>query len=376
MPEPKASTVQSVARYPVPAINHESLIRRALPIYYALLMAILTVGALLLLVRLSQVLLLIFVSILFASAISRPAARLEKLGIPRAIAALMIYSVGLLVIGLAAWYVVPTLLRQTARMAENAPVYADRYSELRDRYERLRVDYPELRSFDQQFGDIPGRVISTVGDRIFDLPGQLFGLFLDGLAVFVISMLIITSREKILAFTLSMVHPDHREDTRDVLVKMWERVGYYLRSKLIVMLIVASMTYVSLILIGVPYPLLLSILVGLGELVPRIGAWVARIPLLAIAALGGWVTFALTFVSSVVIQNLEGSLVSPFIQGEQLDIHPLLVIIAVLVGAALLGPAGAFVSVPAAAIIQVFVEEVVVPWRKRQLETAEVESAS
>jgi putative permease len=199
----------------------------------------------------------------------------------------------------------------------------------------------------------------------------MFGLFLDTLAVFVMSLLFLTSREKLLGFTLSMVHPDHRETTRNVLQKMWERVGYYLRAKVIVMIIVGVLTYISLILIGVPFALLLSILVALGEVVPRVGAWVARIPLLAIAALEGLPEVALTFGSSVLIQNLEGSIISPFIQGDQLDIHPLLVFIAVLVGAALLGPAGAFIAVPFAAMVQVFFEEVVIPWRRAQIGEAE-----
>jgi predicted PurR-regulated permease PerM len=63
--------------------------------------------------------------------------------------------------------------------------------------------------------------------------------------------------------------------------------------------------------------------------------------------------------------------ISPFVEGDQLDIPPLLVFIAVLVGAALLGPGGAFVAVPAAAMVQVVFEEVIIPWRRRQLAPAE-----
>lgn len=71
--------------------------------------------------------------------------------------------------------------------------------------------------------------------------------------------------------------------------------------------------------------------------------------------------------ASVVIENLKGYVVSPLVEGDQLDIHPLLVFVSVLVGGSLLGLAGAFIAVPAAAMIQVLFEEVVIPWRKRQL---------
>ena len=108
-------------------------------------------------------------------------------------------------------------------------------------------------------------------------------------------------------------------------------------------------------------------IVAFGELIPLVGSWLARIPLFAIAALDSPRTFVLTFVASILIQNLQGYVISPLVEGDQLDIHPLLVFVAVLVGAALGGAIGAFVAVPAAAIIDLVVREVVVPWRHAQL---------
>jgi putative permease len=341
-----------------------------LPIYLALLLAILTLFGILLLVKLSHVLLLVFISFLFAAALARPTAWLERLRIPRLIAALLIYLALLAVLLGLGWYVVPTLFGQVANITDVAPEYADRYEELRLRYDELAEEY-DLPPFDEQLGSFRARVIEYVGQRLIDLPTRLFGLFLDILAVFVMSLLILNSRERMLGLLLSLIHPRHRDETRAVLTIMWERVGRYLGAKAIVMVIVGVLTYLSLILIGVPYALLLSIVVALGELVPRVGAWIARIPLLAIAALEGWTTFGLTFLASIVIQNLEGSFITPVVQGDQLNMHPLLVFIAVLVGAVLLGPAGAFVAVPFTAMLQVFFEEVILPRRRAQLAQAE-----
>ena len=74
--------------------------------------------------------------------------------------------------------------------------------------------------------------------------------------------------------------------------------------------------------------------------------------------------------ASILIENLKGYVISPFVEGDQLDIHPLVVFVAVLVGATLAGPAGAFVAVPAAAIVDIVVREVLVPWRKEQIADA------
>ena len=153
---------------------------------------------------------------------------------------------------------------------------------------------------------------------------------------------------------------------RGLLEKMWSRLGAYLRAKIIVMAIVGALMYVALLLIGVPFALVLSIIVALGEVIPRAGPWLARIPLLGIAALEGWKTFLIVFAVSVVIENAKGYFISPYVEGDQLDIHPLLVFVSVLVGATLGGFAGAFVAVPLAAIVDLFVREVLVPWRKRR----------
>jgi len=351
---------------------HQRAIRQALPIYYGLLLALLTACGILVLWWLKDVLLLLFISVLFAAAVSRPSAYIERIGIPRGIAALLVYLASFAILVGVGWFVVPPTVSQVAAIADDAPEYAERYDRLRESYDDLAEEYPTLGSFDEQVGAIQGRIINSVGMRLLNLPTRLFSLFLDTLAVFVISMLVVTSRERLLAFILSMVHPRHRPATRNVLVKMWERLGHYLRAKLIVMSIVGAITYVALLLIGLPYALVLSIIVAFGVLIPRVGPWIARIPLLAVALLDGWVTFGLTFLAAVIIDNLKGLLISPFIEGDQLDIPPLLVFVAVLIGAALLGPAGAFVAVPAAAMVQVVFEEVIIPWRKRQLAPAEV----
>ena len=204
-------------------------------------------------------------------------------------------------------------------------------------------------------------ILDRAGARAAALPGDVFAIFLDLLSVFVISLLLVTNRWRMRNFVLSLVHPDDRRRVGSLLDRMWVRIGVYLRAKAIVMTIVGAVTYVALLLIGVPFAIPLAIIVAFGEIIPRAGPWLARIPLLSIAALDGPRTFLLTLVASIVIENAKGYAISPFVEGDQLDIHPLLVFVAVLVGATLGGFAGAFVAVPAAAIVDILVQDVVVP---------------
>ncbi|HJV29950.1 MAG TPA: AI-2E family transporter [Gaiellaceae bacterium] len=345
----------------------QSVWDKAKPMYVALVLAILTWIALQALGRLTHVLLILFVSILFAAALTGPVRLLERWRVPRAISVILIYLVSLaLVVGLL-WFVTPPLFDQVANLGDRAPQYAERYDRLKDAYEEIRSNYGSLPPFDVQVERLGNAILERAGDLAIGLPSALFGLFLDALSVFVISLLLVTNRERILGFTLTLVHPDDRKFVGGLLEKMWMRVGTYLRAKLIVMAIVGALTYVALLLIGVPFALVLAIIVALGEAIPRAGPWLARIPLLGIAALEGPRTFVLVFAASILIENGKGYFISPYVEGDQLDIHPLLVFVSVLVGATLGGFAGAFVAVPLAAIVDLFVREVLVPWRRREI---------
>jgi predicted PurR-regulated permease PerM len=286
---------------------------------------------------------------------------------PRGVAAVSIYVVSFAVLVAVGWLVVPPLLGQVAEFADRAPEYADRYGGVRDAYADLRADFPALPPFDEQMSKLGNAILDRAGDRATTLPASLFATFLDLLSVFVISLLLVTNRAAIRRFTLSLVDPSHRGEVAEVIDRCWSRLGVYLRAKVIVMAIVGILTYVSLLVIGVPFAIPLSVIAAFGELIPLVGSWLARIPLFAIAALDSPRTLVLTIVASVVIQNFQGYVISPVVEGDQLDIHPLLVFVAVLAGAALGGAAGAFVAVPVAAIIDLLVREVVVPWRRAQL---------
>ena len=351
-----------------PGNSRESVLRRALPVYLGLLFAILTVVAVVLLFMVRHVLLVLFVSVLFAAALTGPSEWLHRRSrLPLGLAAVLIYIACFAFIVGIGWVVVPPLLGQLVEFADRAPEYAERYEGIREAYVELRDDFPALPPFEEQLSRLGDAILDRAGDRAAALPGNVFSIFIDLLAVFFISLLLLTNRLRIRDFVLSLTHPNHRRRAALVLDRTWLRIGGYLRAKVIVMTIVGALTYVSLIVIGVPFAIPLSVIVAFGELIPLVGSWLARIPLFAIAVLDSPRTFVLTFLASIVIQNLQGYVISPIVEGDQLDIHPLLVFVAVLVGASLGGAIGAFVAVPAAAIVDLVVQEVVVPWRRARL---------
>jgi predicted PurR-regulated permease PerM len=342
----------------------ETTLDRAKPIALGLILAVFAVIGLWLLVELRQVLVLIFVAVLFASAIARPAAILERRGMPRGLAVVIVQLVVMVVLLALIWVVVPPLVDQLARFSRDAPGYVTRSQHVRDEYLAIKRQYPEVATFDAQVAALGGRVAGSVGEQLVNVPLTMAKLLFDLAMIYVIATLLVLRRERLLDGFLLLVAPPHRDRTRDVMEKIWVRLGGYLRAKVVVMVCVGLLMYVALRVLGVPFAVPLSVIVAFGELIPKIGVWIARIPLLTVAAFsGGWVTLGLAFLASYVIEDLKAYVISPRAEGRALNMDPLLTLLAVLAGTVLLGWQGALIAVPFTAMLQVIFEEVIVPER-------------
>jgi predicted PurR-regulated permease PerM len=349
---------------------------RAKPLFLAAVLTVLTIVGLQLLVELKSLLLLLFVSLVLAAAMSRPAAMLERRGIPRGLAVAFVQLVTLGVLFVIGYIVLPPLLDEIASFGKRVPHYVDRFQGLRRDYAKLQASYPELGSFDSEVSKLADRFGSVVGSRLIDLPLGIASLLYKALTVLAFSTLIVMRRERIVRSFMPLVAPHRREHTEAIIETIWERIGAYVRAKLIVMTVVGVLMYLSLLALHVPFAVPLAVIVAFGEIIPQIGPWIGRVPLLAVAAFEGPTTLGLTFLASFVLENLKAYVISPRVEGEQLKLDPLLVLVAVLAGATLLGPAGALVSVPFAAMLQVLYDEILVPWRKAQIGEEEEEPVS
>jgi predicted PurR-regulated permease PerM len=266
----------------------ESTFDRAKPIALGLMLAALAVAGLRILVQLEHVLILVFLAVLVASALSRPAAALERRGVPRGAAVALVQLAATVVMIALVWSVVPPLVSQLHLFAQDAPSYVTRFHRIRHEYASIKRQYPEAGTFDSQVSAVAARLASGVGGRLVDLPLSAAQMLFNLMMVYVLSTLLALRRERVLDAALLLVSPDRRDRAYDVMDKIWIRLGGYLRAKLVVMVCVGVLMYAALRLLGVPFAVPLSVIVAFGELVPRVGVWIARIPLLAIAAFQGW----------------------------------------------------------------------------------------
>jgi predicted PurR-regulated permease PerM len=292
-----------------------------------------------------------------ALALSFPVRWLSRL-MPRGLAILVSFLLVVGLVVLAALFLVPLLVEQFAALARAVPGIAstvERY--LSDALGSLQ-NRGLLPSDPQQFfsrvrEDLVGAVRSVAGNVLGGALGVITGTVSFAVAlfgvVFIGAYLLVDVRRFEAAF-LSAVPHDYRRDAKT----LWDAFGYslsrYLGGLALVLAIQGAVSAVGLFLLGVPYALVLGAFVSVAAVIPYLGAWLSAIPAVIVALTVSPTTALLTALLFLGIQQLEGNFLTPKIQGDTLRVHPVLVLLAVIVGGGLGGIFGVIVAVPSLAV--------------------------
>ena len=223
------------------------------------------------------------------------------------------------------------------------------------------ADFPALPPFEEQLSRLGDAILDRAGERAAALPGDVFSIFVDLLAVFFVSLLLLTNRLRIRDFVLSLTYPDHRRRIGLVLDRTRLRIGGYLRAKVIVMAIVGALTYVSLIVIGVPFAIPPRDR-GLRRVDParRRLARAHPTPRDRGARQSANLRADLPGVD-LDPESAGGTWIPWSSRGDQLDIHPLLVFVVARVGSSSAAPSERSSPSLPRPIVDLVVREVVVP---------------
>lgn len=160
---------------------------------------------------------------------------------------------------------------------------------------------------------------------------------------------------------LSVVPLSRRERVGLLTNEVFDRVGGFMLGNLVTSLISGVGTYIWLMVFGVPYALLLALLVALFDLIPMVGSTVAGLVVTLVALTKGIPIGVATGIFYIVYRFVEDYLLNPRVMKHTVKVSPGLTIIATLIGGTLLGLIGALVAIPLAATVQLLLEEVVFP---------------
>jgi putative heme transporter len=204
------------------------------------------------------------------------------------------------------------------------------------------------------------------GSGVTSLPLAIVSSAFEVVLVVFLSLYWLVAMPTLRAFLISLLPPEHIEQTRSVLEEIGQTMGGYVRGVLIEALLIGSIVFVGLTIIGVQYPLALAVLAAVGEFLPYVGPIMAAAPavLLALLESPGLALIVIGFY--VALQLVEGYVLFPLIVGSQSEIPPLLIIIGLLAGGTVGGVLGALIAIPLAGALQIVVVRVVAPAIRRR----------
>jgi predicted PurR-regulated permease PerM len=303
-----------------------------------------------------EVLAILFVSLIFASAVDPWVDKMQKFKLPRWMGILLIYIVFFSVIFLAVYALIPPLVEQFGQLSKNFPEY----------FEKIGDTYQGLKSYSLEHGvlDNLNEGISALKDNISSAVGSVvssvFAVFGGIVSFFVILVMTfyMTVEESAMKRSLSFILPDkYQPFTLQLINKVQKKIGDWLKGQLVLSLIIGLMSYVGLLILGVNYALILALVAAIGEFIPYVGPFISAVPAILLALTQSPVKALLVLILYVIIQQLENNLLVPKVMQKAVGLNPIISIVALMVGAKVGGLLGMILAIPVATAITVILKE-------------------
>ncbi|MDP3998159.1 MAG: AI-2E family transporter [bacterium] len=293
-------------------------------------------------IQVREILFLLFVSLILVSALHSPVSWLAKRKIPRPLSIIVFYLLifTMFIGGLA--LLIPPFIEQTKIIVSNTPFFLGAANQ----FFLYQLPIEEIiKSLSSN--------VNVFGSNIFRYTLGFFGNIITLVSIFVFTFYLLLRWDN-LGKLLSAGFASEERISR-LLNRIEIGLGNWVRGEFLLMVIIGVMSYIGLTLLGVPSALPLAIAAGILEIVPIIGPIISAIPAvlvaLAVSPLLALATVALYFV----IQQLENNLIVPKVMERAVGIDPLGTILALMIGANLMGMLGAFLAVPFVVLAKIII---------------------
>ncbi len=279
-------------------------------------------------------------------------ARLSRIG-----GVLIVYVALVIAFVVALALAVPVMSAQLAGLVERAPAYGEALAErVRGLQSDLaaggiRLDLAGL------YGALPERLAAAAASVAADalaVLGGIFTLLFDVTLVAIVAFFMLADGHRIWRELLRVLPKDLASEAELLRLGADRSFGGFLRGQLLLGLAYGVLTWLALLLLGVPFALLLGVASGLLMVIPFFGAIIATVPPVLVALTQDAQLALWSFVVIIVIQNVMLNVVGPRLMAHTVGIHPLFVFAALLLGARIAGLWGVFLALPIAGVLNIF----------------------
>ncbi|MBI5122795.1 AI-2E family transporter [Candidatus Roizmanbacteria bacterium] len=287
------------------------------------------------LIQIRDIIVSIFLSYIIMAAVLPSVEFLKRKRVPSVLAVLIPYTAIIIAIFLLIVPLVPFTVEQIQSLLTKFPQFIDRSATTFG----FQIDKTQLQQYlNNEF--------TALSQNAVDFTTKIFGGIFSVITIFVVSFYLLMYSDNFKKFTANLFHDGSRAYIEKTLDQINEKLGAWLRGELVLMFFIGLFSWIGLTILGMPYALPLALMAGLLEIVPTLGPILSAIPA-AIVAFTISPTMAITvIVLYTLIQALENQLLVPKIMQKAVGLNPVLVILSVMIGANLMGIAGALLAIP------------------------------
>lgn len=324
--------------------------------YESIFRVILVLLVLFFIFYLRQIIFIVFISVITALIMNPAVDKMKEKKIPRVIGASILFLATLAIIVIFFYIIVPPLTKEMSQLATQFPVYINsmniNYSTILDQQIDNQLAEP-IREVLVEASKFLKNMTTAALSGVFGLLGGLLSVIL----IATISFYLVIEKKGIEKFVKAVIPFDFQPRALKIIKKIEIKLGRWFIGQLFLGFVVGLMTLIGLSILGVPYAIILAIIAGFMELIPYLGPTLASIPAIIIAFTVSPFLALLTLILYFLIQEAENYLLVPKVMERSVGLHPIIIIIALLVGYQLAGIIGVILSIPVTTIAFIILED-------------------
>lgn len=280
--------------------------------------------------------------------------------IPRSLAVLLIYIVFFGSITIISINAMPILVLEIKDLSEYIPSMIERFNSwLSDIRHNPSHPLPDnfQNSIDSTIENLETKITESFSN-ITEWISNTINVVITIVLVPFLAFYMLKDYEILEKTVITFVPKKNRKKIIRVARDIDDALGNYIRGQLIVCAIIGVLAYIGYLIVKLPYALVLALIVALTNIIPYVGPIIGATPALLVSLSISWRMAVSVFIVNILIQLIEGNVVSPQIVGRKLNMHPLFIIIALLIGGKIAGILGLILAVPIFAILRVIFQHV------------------
>lgn len=291
----------------------------------------------------------LFFGILIAYLLIPASEFLEKKGAKRFVSLCCIYLIFISSIISIFWIGAPHIVSGVMSLESSINNYLIMYTDFNSTLP------PFIKNSIGAFHGISSEYVNKITNILIGTMGFMLDLFFG----IIISFYIIKDREKIATALIGLIPKCWRKFVFSALTDIDDVCKQFIRGQLCVAMVLWLMTWLGLSIIGIKYAFILGALTGIFDIIPYFGPFLGVAPAIIIAAVDSPYKIISVAIVYIIVQQLEGAIISPKIMGQHVGLHPIITIMAVIIGGRLFGIVGMLIAVPACGIIRAIARETI-----------------